>query len=110
MMVLLALGIHTFFALAIMQSTTPVGQTWYLQVQPPWIFNLLKENYVGGGIAWAVGEIPTLILAIIVAIQWARSDQRLAKRTDRAAQRDGDQELKAYNQRLAKLNQIDQEL
>ena len=107
MMVLVALGLHTFFALAIMQSTTPVGASWYAQVQPPWIFNLLKENYVGGGIAWAIGEIPTLILAIIVAVQWARSDSRLAKRTDRAAQRDGDAELKAYNERLARLNQQD---
>ena len=106
-MVLVALGIHTFFALAIMQSTTPVGQSWYAQVQPPWIFDLLKENYVGGGIAWAVGEIPTLMLTILVAAQWAKSDERLARQKDRAAQRDGDPELAAYNQRLAKLNSRD---
>ena len=109
MMVLVALGIHTFFALAIMQSTTPIGEIWYAQVQPPWQFNLLKDNYTGGGIAWAVGEIPTLILAILVVVQWARSDTKLAKRTDRAAQRDGDQELKAYNERLAKLSETDSE-
>lgn len=109
MMVLVALGLHTFFALAIMQSTIPIGQDWYAQVQPPWIYDLLRDNYEGGGIAWAIGEIPTLILAIIVAIQWARSDSRLATRKDRAAQRDGDSELQAYNERLAKLNQFDQQ-
>jgi putative copper resistance protein D len=109
MMVLVALGLHTFFALAIMQSTIPVGQDWYAQVQPPWIYDLLRDNYEGGGIAWAIGEIPTLILAIIVAVQWARSDSRLAARKDRAAQRDGDSELKAYNERLAKLNKFDQQ-
>ena len=109
MMVLLALGLHTFFALAIMQSRTPVGDSWYAQVQPPWIFDLLKENYIGGGIAWAIGEIPTLMLAILVAFQWARSDERTANRLDRAAQRDGDQDLKNYNERLAKLNARDQE-
>jgi putative copper resistance protein D len=92
-----------------MQSTTPIGEIWYAQVQPPWQFNLLKDNYTGGGIAWAVGEIPTLILAILVVVQWARSDTKLAKRTDRAAQRDGDQELKAYNERLAKLSETDSE-
>ena len=107
MMVLVALGLHTFFALAIMQSRTPVGESWYSQVQPPWIFDLLKENYVGGGIAWAIGEIPTLMLAILVAVQWARSDERTANRLDRAAQRDGDQNLKDYNERLAKLNALD---
>jgi putative copper resistance protein D len=93
MMVLVALALHTFFALAIMQATVPVGQDWYSQVQPPWIYDLLRDNYEGGGIAWAIGEIPTLILAIIVAVQWARSDSRLAARKDRAAQRDGDSEL-----------------
>ncbi len=108
MMVLMALGLHTFFALAIMQSRTPVGESWYAQVQPPWIFDLLKENYIGGGIAWAIGEIPTLMLAILVAVQWARSDERTANRLDRAAQRDGDQERKEYNERLARLNSRDQ--
>jgi len=108
MMVLIALGLHTFFALAIMQSTTPIGVDWYSQVQPPWMFNLLKDSYAGGGVAWAIGEVPTLILAIIVVIQWAKSDTRLATRMDRAAQRDGDQELIAYNERLARLNKMDQ--
>jgi hypothetical protein len=28
----------------------------------------------GGGIAWSVGEMPTIILAISVAISWSRSD------------------------------------
>ena len=109
MMVLVALGLHTFFALAIMQTTVPIGIDWYAQVQPPWIYDLLRDNYEGGGIAWAIGEIPTLILAIIVAVQWARSDSKLAIRKDRAAQRDGDSELKAYNERLAKLNSFDQQ-
>ena len=31
------------------------------------------DQYTGGGIAWSIGEIPTLILAITVAIQWSRS-------------------------------------
>ena len=49
------------------------------------------------------------MLAILVAFQWARSDERTANRLDRAAQRDGDQDLKNYNERLAKLNARDQE-
>jgi putative copper resistance protein D len=104
MMVLIALGLHTFFALAIMQSTIPIGVDWYGQVQPPWMFNLLKDSYAAGGVAWAIGEVPTLILAIIVVYQWARSDTKLATRLDRAAQRDGDAELNSYNEKLARLN------
>jgi len=34
-------------------------------------------------------------------MQWARSDDREATRRDRAADRDGDHELDAYNARLA---------
>jgi putative copper resistance protein D len=68
------------------------------------MFNLLKDSYAAGGVAWAIGEVPTLILAIIVVYQWARSDTKLATRLDRAAQRDGDTELNSYNEKLARLN------
>ena len=36
-----------------------------------------------------------------MAISWARSDAREAKRNDRKAERDGDAELEAYNEMLA---------
>ena len=41
--------------------------------------------------------------AITVAIQWSRSDTQGAKRLDRNADRTGDAELKAYNERLARM-------
>ncbi len=40
-------------------------------------------------------------VALILAVQWARADDREAKRRDRAADRDGDAELNAYNAMLA---------
>jgi putative copper resistance protein D len=49
-----------------------------------------------------VGEIPTVALAIIVAVMWSRSDERDSKRYDRKADRDGNAELGAYNAMLAK--------
>lgn len=103
-LVLVALSVHAFFALAIMQSTTPIGNAWYSQVQPPWIVNQLDATYTGGGIAWAIGEVPTLMLLIIVAVQWARDDARTARQVDRAADRDDDALRKEYNDRLAKMN------
>ena len=106
LLVLVALSVHAFFAIAIMQSPTPIGGQWYSQVQPPWIVNQLDNTYTGGGIAWAVGEIPTLLLLIVVAVQWARDDARSARQIDRAADRDGDALLKHYNERLAKMNDL----
>lgn len=105
-LVIVALSLHAFFAIALMQSTTPIGREWYAPVMPPWITNPLDDTYAGGGVAWALGEVPTLILMIVVAIQWSMSDTRLAKRLDRAADRDGDAERNAYNERLARLNQL----
>ena len=107
MLVLVAISLHAFFAIALMQSTTPIGNEWYSLVRPPWIENPLNDTYAGGGVAWAIGEIPSLLLMVIVAVQWARSEERVATRIDRQADRDGDQELQEYNERLARLNKND---
>jgi putative copper resistance protein D len=40
-------------------------------------------------------------------VQWSRSDQRTARRLDRAADRDDDAELAAYNAMLAELSRRD---
>jgi len=104
LLVLVALSLHAFFALAIMQSSSPIGDTWYAQVKPPWVTNSLDVTYTAGGIAWAIGELPTFVLLIVVAVQWSRDDSRKAAQQDRAADRDNDLELKEYNERLNRLN------
>ena len=103
-LVLVAISLHAFFAIAIMQSSIPIGDAWYSQVTPPWITDPLTDSNVAGGIAWGFGEVPTLLLMVLVAVQWSRNDTRLAKRLDRTADRDGDAELKAYNEQLARMN------
>lgn len=105
LLVLVAISIHAFFAIALMQSTTPIGDAWYSQVRPDWLIDPLADNYLGGGFAWAFGEVPTLFLLLLVAVQWAKSERRVAERLDRQADRDDDAELKAYNQNFARLNE-----
>ena len=80
---------------------------WFGSMGRTWGATPLEDQYIGGGIAWSIGEIPTLILAITVAIQWSRSDARETKRRDRHADRTGDAELEAYNERLAALAERD---
>ena len=46
-----------------------------------------------------------IFMIIMVALQWSRSDEREAKRRDRQADRDGNAELNAYNERLAALDE-----
>jgi len=107
LIVLVGLSLHAFFAISLMQSTEPIGVDWYIQVQPPWVTSLLADSQAGGSIAWALGEVPTFVLLVIVAVMWARSDTRLAKQLDRAADRDGDIDLKKYNAGLSALNKRD---
>lgn len=104
LLVLVAISVHAFFAIAIMQSSTPIGEAWYSQVSPPWQIDPLGDTAKAGGIAWGLGEIPTLFLMVVVAVQWARKDGRLAKQYDRKADRDGDEALNAYNEQLARLH------
>jgi len=94
---------HGFFAVVIMMSEAPIAVDWFTSVQPPWMTDLSVDTVSGGQAAWAIGELPILIVAIALCIQWARSDERDAKRTDRQADRDGDKELTAYNDYLARL-------
>ena len=101
LIILLAtMAFHAFFGLAILSGTGLLLSDWYGAMG--WGTDALKDQQAGGGIAWSVGEIPTVVLAVLVAFMWSRSDARESKRYDRKADRDGDAELEAYNEMLAK--------
>lgn len=100
-----SLVIHSFFAVPMMMTESPMVAEWYAVVRPPWLVDPVADTNLAGGIAWGFGEIPTLLVAIALGFQWARSDEREARRLDRRAELDGDAELTAYNARLARLNE-----
>jgi putative copper resistance protein D len=100
-LLLATMALHAFFGLAIISNTGLFLSDWYGAMGRTWGATPLADQQAAGGIAWSVGEIPTVSLAIIVAILWSRSDSREAKRHDRAADRDGDAELEAYNAMLS---------
>jgi len=94
------MAMHAFFGLAIMTSTTLMLADWFGAMGWDLGITALEDQQRAGGIAWSVGELPTLALAIIVSVQWSRSDEREQRRKDRQADRDGDAELTAYNAML----------
>jgi len=100
-LLLATMALHAFFGLAIISTTGLFLSDWYGAMGRTWGAPPLVDQQAAGGIAWSVGEIPTVSLAITVAILWSRSDSREAKRRDRAADRDGDAELEAYNAMLS---------
>lgn len=103
-LLLLSLGVHAFFAVILMMGTTPMAVEWYGIVRPDWVTDPLQDTLFGGQVAWGLSEIPALIVLIVIMVQWSRSDNREAVRKDRQADRDGDAELNAYNERLASMN------
>jgi cytochrome c oxidase assembly factor CtaG len=102
-----SLVIHSFFAVPMMMTEVPMVPEWYAVVRPAWLTDLMADTHNAGAIAWGFGEIPTLVVAIVLGFQWARSDEREARRMDRRADLDGDAELNAYNARLARMNAAD---
>lgn len=102
-MVFASLPLHAFFGVVLMGMKTVLGEPFYRSLQLSWHTDLLADQRLGGGIAWAAGEVPLVVVMIALLIQWRRSDQRTAKRLDRAADRDDDADLAAYNAMLAEL-------
>ncbi|TVT60084.1 copper resistance protein CopD [Amycolatopsis rhizosphaerae] len=102
-MVLAAMPFHAFFGVILMSKQTVIGETFYRSLNLPWVHDLLSDQRLGGGIAWASGELPVLLVLIALLVQWARADEREAKRNDRRAERDGDADLEAYNAMLRQL-------
>jgi putative copper resistance protein D len=106
-MVFASLPLHAFFGVVLMGMETVLGETFYRSLRLSWHTDLLGDQRLGGGIAWAAGEVPLVLVMIALLIQWRRSDQRTAKRLDRAADRDDDADLAAYNAMLAELAKRD---
>lgn len=105
---------HAFFGIALMNLSEALALGWYNAVDPPWGTTILHDQQTGGAIAWAFGEVPTFIVVTVLAVQWYLDDQRQARRQDRKADRAAksggrpeDDELAAYNARLAKLAEHD---
>ncbi|MEU9075966.1 cytochrome c oxidase assembly protein [Kitasatospora sp. NPDC048538] len=97
---------HAFFGVAVMMAAHPLVTTFTTEGAPPGT-DLLEDQKLAGGITWAFGEIPTAIVLIALVYQWMGSEQRQARRRDRAEDRSGDAELEAYNAYLASLHKRD---
>ncbi|QNJ91670.1 bifunctional copper resistance protein CopD/cytochrome c oxidase assembly protein [Mycolicibacterium fluoranthenivorans] len=107
-MVFGSLPLHAFFGVVLMGTQTVMAEGFYKSLQLYWHTDLLGDQRLGGGIAWSAGEVPLVLVMLALLIQWRRSDNRTAKRLDRAADRDDDADLAAYNAMLSKLAEREQ--
>lgn len=111
-----AMPFHAFFSIALMSASTVIARGYYSALDRPYGIDLLSDQGLGGGIGWAMGEVPIILVLGAVFVQWQRSDRREAERFDRAADRaahraangggppePGTDALADYNAYLAKL-------
>lgn len=107
LLLLATMGFHAFFGVSIMGGTGLLAADYFGNLGRTWGPSALLDQQMGGAVAWGIGEVPTLLVAIGVAVMWSRSDARESKRTDRAADRNNDADLTAYNDMFAKLAERD---
>jgi cytochrome c oxidase assembly factor CtaG len=103
------MAFHAFFGVALLGSTTVLQPGWFETVYADrgWGADPLTDQQHGAAIAWGIGEVPTIVLAILVAVRWVTDDSREARRRDRKADRDGEADLAAHNEMFARLGRQD---
>jgi cytochrome c oxidase assembly factor CtaG/putative copper export protein len=98
--VLATMAFHAFFGLGLMVGEGLLVPEWFGAMGREWGLDPLADQQQGGELAWGLGEIPTVLLAILVTWSWSRGDDREQKRLDRQADRDDEEALRAYNEML----------
>ncbi|RCK69799.1 cytochrome c oxidase assembly protein [Desertihabitans brevis] len=115
--ILAAMPFHAFFAVAVLNSQV-IGADYYSGLDLLWRpvsgapdgpSALADVQQTGGQLAWGMGELPLLGVTIALLFQWFRSDERAARRFDRATSAGHDTSLDAYNEMLAELARRERE-
>lgn len=107
LMLLITMAFHAFFGISLMSSEVLIEGDWFGNIGADWGYSAIEDQQKGGAIAWGIGEIPTLFVAIMVAVLWSKSSEKEAKRVDRREDRTDDAELRAYNDMLARVAERD---
>ncbi|MDT5254088.1 MAG: hypothetical protein QOH07_3042, partial [Mycobacterium sp.] len=68
-----SLPLHAFFGVVLMSMQNVLGGSFYRSLHLSWHTDLLGDQRLGGGIAWAAGEIPLVVVMIALLVQWSRS-------------------------------------
>jgi putative membrane protein len=100
--ILLEMALHAFFGVIVMMTPGILVDAF---ANPPadWNLDPVADQQIAGGLAWSYGEGPTALILIYLLHSWYRADTRQARAADRKADEQGDPDLAAYNEYLARL-------
>ncbi|MDO5032912.1 cytochrome c oxidase assembly protein [Corynebacterium sp.] len=102
-----SMPLHLFAGVYLMQLQSVLGEEFYLSLDLPWPPELLKDQRVGGGIAWGFGQFPLVVVFGKLFLDWLRDDRATARRHDAKADIDGDEDLAQYNAMLEQMSHGD---
>lgn len=103
------MAFHAFFGVSLMMSEALLAPTWFGLMGRDWGPDAITDQQYGGSLAWGIGELPVVLLAIGVVLAWRLSDEKESRRKDRQADRDDDAELRAYNAMLSQVAERDRQ-
>ena len=95
---------HLFMGVYLMQLGSVMGEDFYRSLELPWNPDLLKVQKDGGGIAWASGSFPLVIVFGELFIRWWREDKAETAASDRRAEETDDEEWRRYNEMLSQIH------
>lgn len=95
--------LHAFFGVIIMLASVPLI-AYFASPPASWGIDPLQDQLVAGALAWSYGELPTVIILLVLLSRWHRDDTRRARAADRRHDKHGDADLDAYNDYLHRLN------
>jgi cytochrome c oxidase assembly factor CtaG/putative copper export protein len=104
LVILLAtMAFHAFIGVAMTSSESLLQASWFGSTGRDWGPSAIADQQIGGAVMWGIGEVPTVLMAVIVAVMWSQSDAKETKRLDRKAELNDEAELKAWNQMYEQL-------
>ncbi|MEW2359785.1 cytochrome c oxidase assembly protein, partial [Spirillospora sp. NPDC029432] len=65
---------HALFGVLIMGWGSVLAGDWFTRLGRGWGAPALRDQRVGGGLAWALGEVAALVIVMALAHRWIRDD------------------------------------
>lgn len=101
----ISMPIHLFMGVYLMQLNVVMAEDFYASLELPWNPDLLADQKSGGGIAWASGSFPLVIVFGVLFRLWWLEERVEERETDKRAEESDDEEWRRYNEMLAQYNQ-----
>lgn len=100
----ISMPIHLFMGVYLMQLNVVAAESFYRSLELPWNPDLLADQKVGGGIGWAFGSFPLVIVFGVLFRDWLSEDRSETRERDLRAEETDDEEWRQYNEMLARYN------